>query len=249
MKDKILFVMAFMCVMVLASCGGGDDGDSSGGGYRSSIVGVWEVISFQKSSSVHVEGGCKVGDRIYFNSDGTYKDAEDTGRWSLSGNIITISLNDGSIPGYFEIKNLSSSSLELYLDYGFLQAIIKCKRVDGGSGGVTPSGPSTFYMDVNMGSRACSQTIELTNLKTSISTATSSASWLTVLKQPYSSGSPQIQIDATANPLTSSRNCTVTVTAADGDKVIITVVQKEHSQPETNDEVSDKEALSRELQF
>ena len=52
-------------------------------------------------------------------------------------------------------------------------------------------------------------------------------------------------IEVTANTATSDRNCTVTVTAADGNKVIIKVVQKGTSQasdqPQTNDEVSDQQ--------
>ena len=125
----------------------------------------------------------------------------------------------------------------------------------GGSddgGGSTPSRTSTYYMDVSMDATAGSQTIILDKLNTNVSTAVSSASWLTPTRQAYTpGGSPKIMIEATANTSTSSRNCTVTITALNGNKVIITVIQKGTSQssdqPETNDEVSDQQPYSMDL--
>lgn len=125
----------------------------------------------------------------------------------------------------------------------------------GGSdeGGGTPSRTSTYYMDVNLDAGVCSQTLVLNNLNTNVSTATSSASWLTLTRQSYTSSSPQIIIEATANTSASSRNCTVTVTATDGNRVIITVIQKGTSQstgqPETTDEVSDQQPYSMEMRI
>ena len=123
----------------------------------------------------------------------------------------------------------------------------------GGSddGGGSSSRPSTYYMDINMDAAAGSQTIVLDKLNTNVSTAVSSASWLTPTRQAYTSGSPKIMIEANANTSYSSRNCTVTVTALNGNKVIITVIQKGTSQssdqPETNDEVSDQQPYSMDL--
>ena len=123
----------------------------------------------------------------------------------------------------------------------------------GGSddGGSTPSRPSTYYMDINLEATASYQTVVLSNLKTDVSTAVSSASWLTPSRQAYTSGSPKLTIEATANTATSSRNCTVTVTATDGNKVIINVIQKGTSQtsdqPQTKDEVSDQQPYSMEV--
>ena len=123
----------------------------------------------------------------------------------------------------------------------------------GGSddGGGSSSRPSTYYMDINLEETAGSQTVVLSNLKTNVSTAISSASWLTPSRQAYTSGSPKITIEATANTASSSRNCTVTVTATDGNKVIINVIQKGTSQtsdqPQTKDEVSDQQPYSMEV--
>ena len=120
---------------------------------------------------------------------------------------------------------------------------------DGGSSGRS----ATYYMDINMDAAASSQTVVLSNLKTDVSTAVSSASWLTPSRQSYTSGSPSILLEATTNTAASSRNCTVTVTAADGNKVIITVIQKGTSQtsdqPQTNDEVSDQQPYSMEVRM
>ena len=123
----------------------------------------------------------------------------------------------------------------------------------GGSddGGGSSNRPSTYYMDINMDAAASSQTVVLSNLKTNISTAVSSASWLTPSRQAYTSGSPKITIEATVNTASSSRNCTVTVTATGGNKVIINVIQKGTSQtsdqPQTKDEVSDQQPYSMEV--
>ena len=123
----------------------------------------------------------------------------------------------------------------------------------GGSddGGGSSSRPSTYYMDINMEETAGSQTVVLNDLKKDVSTAVSSASWLTPSRQAYTSGSPKITIEATANNSTSSRNCTVTVTATNGNKVIINVIQKGTSQtsdqPQTKDEVSDQQPYSMEV--
>ena len=123
----------------------------------------------------------------------------------------------------------------------------------GGSddGGGSSNRPFTYYMDINLEATTGSQTVVLSDLKTNISTAVSSASWLTPSRQTYTSGSPKIMIEATANTAATSRNCTVTVTATDGNKVIITVIQKGTSQtsdqPQTKDEVSDQQPYSMEV--
>jgi hypothetical protein len=128
---KKLYSTIMMFAMMVAALSftacGGDDDDNEGSDVA--IVGVWEVTSCTAQSDFDVEGGIAVGDRIYFNADGTYRDSEDTGRWSKSGNTITITLNDGSIPGVFQIKKLTTTELEMLLDYGFLTATVKCKRV------------------------------------------------------------------------------------------------------------------------
>lgn len=127
----------------------------------------------------------------------------------------------------------------------------------GGGGGSDDGGSAnrtnTYYMDINMDASASSQTIELSSLKSNISTATCSATWITLARQSYTTGSPKIMIEASANTSASSRNCTITVTATDGNKVIITVIQKGTSQtsgqPQTNNEVSDQQPYSSDYRW
>jgi hypothetical protein len=116
-------------------------------------------------------------------------------------------------------------------------------------GGGSSSRPSTYYMDINLESAASSQTVVLSNLKTNVSTATSSASWLTPSRQAYTSGSPKITIEATANTSSSSRNCTVTVTTVDGgytDTAEIIVKYSVIEKQEENDTGSAKVEASKE---
>jgi hypothetical protein len=49
---------------------------------------------------------------------------------------------------------------------------------------------------------------------------------LTVIEQSYTSGPPQIKLNATANTGKDERKCNVTITANSGDKVILTVTQQ-----------------------
>ena len=130
--------------------------------------------------------------------------------------------------------------------------LTSCGGGDSDDGGGLSSKPSTYYMDVIADASAISpQTIELSNLNTNVSTAVSSVPWLNVSRESYTSGSPKITIEATANTATSGRNGTITVTATDGNKVIVTVMQKGTSQtsglPQTNDEVSDQQPYSMEI--
>ena len=125
-----------------------------------------------------------------------------------------------------------------------IMLLMSCSGGGSGDGGDNPR-TLTYYMDISIEATACSQIIVLNDLSTNVSSATSSATWLTPTRRTYTSGAPSIMIEVTADTATSDRNCTVTVTAADGNKVIITVVQKGTSQtsdqPQTNDEVSDQQ--------
>lgn len=121
----------------------------------------------------------------------------------------------------------------------------------GGSGGTSTS--KTYRMSITIDATAQNKTITLSDVKNSISSAVSSASWLTVERETYTSGSPKITISATANSQTTSRTATITVTASNNDKVILTVTQDGKEAPsitKPNDEVSYNEAYSiREASF
>ena len=238
-KDKILFVVALMCTMLLTSCGGGD---SDGGGSSADIVGVWKCTSVDTGVwGNSARSRINVGDIIIFKNDNTYTitgNYNESGEYTFNGNTLTGTSRGVTIP--YEIVTLSSTTLAIRLKE--LGLGLTFSRYSGGI-------PSTYNMNVDIDANASSKTIELTNLNTSVSTVTSSASWLTVSKQSYSSGSPKIQIQATANTSTSNRSCTVTVTATDGNKVIITINQKGNTQPEVHEEISDQKPLSVGMRF
>lgn len=84
----------------------------------------------------------------------------------------------------------------------------------------------THTQEIVMPPKASEKTVTLTQLSTDISTVENSASWLTVEKQTYSSGSPQIKLRSTDNTGTVERKCAVTITATSGDKVILSVTQQ-----------------------
>jgi len=236
MKDKILFAIALMCTMLLTSCGGGD---SDGGGSSADIVGVWKCTSVDTGGwGNSARSRINVGDIIIFKNDNTYTitgNYNESGKYTVNGNTLTGTSRGVTIP--YEIVTLSSTTLAIRLKA--LGLGLTFSRYSGGI-------PSTYNMNVDIDANASSKTIELTDLKTIIDTATSSASWLTV-SISYSSDS-RVQIKAVANTSTSSRNCTVTVTAIDGNKVIINVIQNGASdQPQTKDEVSDQQPYSMDL--
>lgn len=119
----------------------------------------------------------------------------------------------------------------------------------GSSGGVTPTTPTprTYTQSITIDANNYSQTINLSDLKTNIVSAVSSKSWVTLTRNSYTSGSPSITIDVSENTSTSSRTCDITVTASDGNKVIIHLTQQgivELPNPEKKEEYSDQQPLS-----
>ena len=124
--STIMMLAMMVAALSITACGGDDEEDAS----DNSIVGVWEVVSVDFKSSDGEGGDVKVGDRLYINADGTFRDTEDSGRWTLNGKTITfIASGDYMIPAVFEISKLSSNELVLKMDYGVFQATIKYKRV------------------------------------------------------------------------------------------------------------------------
>lgn len=114
----------------------------------------------------------------------------------------------------------------------------------GGSGGTTPR---TYTQSITIDANSYSQTIKLTELKTNIVSATSSQSWVTLTRNSYTSSSPSITIDVSENISTSSRMCDITVTASDGNVVIIHLTQQgitTTANPEKKNEYSDQEPYS-----
>ena len=138
-------LMAVFC-FVAVSCGDDDNDDAIQG--DATIVGTWEVTAVDLSSAygagdeiggfeigdIEVVDGLKVGDRVTFNANGTYQTRYETGRWSVNGNVLTMMSDDVEydeiVISYMNIKSLTSTLLDLVLDYeGFFQYEVKFKRV------------------------------------------------------------------------------------------------------------------------
>ena len=87
-----------------------------------------------------------------------------------------------------------------------------------------------FTQEVTLPASESEQTVTITKLSVGIEDIQNSAQWLTVIKQTYTSGSPQVKLGATANTSKDERKCNVTITANSGDKVILAVTQQGKSE-------------------
>lgn len=132
---KLYSTMMMLAMMVAAlgftACGGDDDVDN--GKVDSTIVGEWECTHFDSDTDYPemFESTIYVGTRVCFQSGGTYyTDYGETGRWSLKGNTLTITVNDKiSIPCDYNVTKLTATALEFTIDLGIMKASYKFKRV------------------------------------------------------------------------------------------------------------------------
>ena len=111
-----------------------------------------------------------------------------------------------------------------------------------------PYVPQTYQQTATFGSwEVGSQSVQLNNLTTAISTIENSATWLTVEKESYTGGSPSVKLTATANDDTKERSTTVTIIAENGDKVVLTVTQagRTYGIDDPHNTESDQPAYSR----
>lgn len=147
---KYLSIWAFALMAVFSfvavSCGDDDDDDEIPG--ETTIVGTWEITSSNFSTpykagdeiagfeieDIIQENGLKVGDRVTFNADGTYKTRNDTGKWSVNGNVLRMvsdELEEGeAVVTFMNIKSMTATRLELILDIeGIFKYEVKFKKV------------------------------------------------------------------------------------------------------------------------
>ena len=124
--SSIMLLAMMVAALGLTACGG-DDADDGG---DNSVVGLWEVVSIDFNGADGIESDLKIGDRLYINADGTFRNLEENGRWTLNGKTLTFIANgDYQVPAVFEISKLTSNELVLKIDYGFFKATVKYKRV------------------------------------------------------------------------------------------------------------------------
>jgi len=133
---KIYSTLTMLAMMVAAlsftACGGDDDEIDNGG--DASIVGTWECTYYDFGTDHQInldDSDLDIGDRICFKSDGTYYTSDnETGRWSQKGKTLTVAVDDEiSIPFDYKITELTSTTLEFYLDLGFAKLLYRFKRV------------------------------------------------------------------------------------------------------------------------
>jgi len=99
----------------------------------------------------------------------------------------------------------------------------------GGSGGGTGGGsytPKTYSQSVTLPAKSGELVITLSDLKSAVSSVSSSPSWLVISPQFYSSGAPTLKLEYQENTETTERVVSVTVLASSGDKVVLTITQQ-----------------------
>ena len=96
---------------------------------EANIVGVWELVSYDLEITESGDADIKVGEKWYILSDGTMNG---DCKWLLNGRQLTImdtEPKDWSIPLVCWITKLTTNTMELYINYGFVIVTLRFKRV------------------------------------------------------------------------------------------------------------------------
>lgn len=124
----LTFAIVVLVSLALTSCE--KDGTSDG-----SVVGTWEITYckfFPEMDEDDIES--LVGERITFYEDGTFSDSYDLGKWSKDGDYLTITYeemddDEFTLPTVMKITRLTSSVMEVNIDYVFVKCDLKMKKV------------------------------------------------------------------------------------------------------------------------
>lgn len=119
---------------------------------------------------------------------------------------------------------------------------------NNGSGGNNSYIPKTYNTDLTLTADAGSKTITIKEFSTAITNAICDKSWLSLVPEDYTSGSPSITINLSANTERTERSCTVTIIATNGDKITVNVIQKGRDATpleEPKNEYSNQEAFAK----
>ena len=99
---------------------------------KASIVGIWECTQYDYQTDfpevLKDTNDNRIGEKIYFNADGTYSTSEETGRWTLKESTLTV-VEENKIPVDYKIEKLTSTELELSVDIKLFKVIYKFKKV------------------------------------------------------------------------------------------------------------------------
>lgn len=133
--QKVVYDASEIDRIVFSDSGNANQGSNDNGEVpitEANIVGEWEVTYLDADvafGTLHENGG--VGSRGYFYSDGTWKGGDDYGTWTLKGNTLTMNTSKEaySLPAIYTVVSLTRNTIELQLNYGFLIATVKMKRI------------------------------------------------------------------------------------------------------------------------
>lgn len=133
--QKVVYDASEIDRIVFSDSGNANQGSNDNGEVpitEANIVGEWEVTYLDTDAAfgtLHETGG--VGSRGYFYSDGTGKGGDDYGTWTLKGNTLTMNTSKEaySLPAIYTVVSLTRTTIELQLNYGFLVATVKMKRI------------------------------------------------------------------------------------------------------------------------
>ena len=148
MKKYMSFMaFAMLAVFSLAFVSCGDDDDEDEITAEATVVGTWEVtennfqLKIKEVFGMNIEDweedeeeSLKVGDRITFYENGTYRTKNETGKWKKSGNVLRVKSDDLDEDVYtftdMTIKKLTIKVMELTLSVeGYFSYDVKMKKV------------------------------------------------------------------------------------------------------------------------
>lgn len=131
MKKLYSTIMMLAMIVALSSStcsGSSDDDDDVVVVEENSLVGVWELVSIDMNPSTSVN--LEIGDKLYFNSDGTYKDKKQEGLWILKGNFLYIISNNNSVKSdVVEVVKMTSKELIFKYESKKVTVTFKFKRL------------------------------------------------------------------------------------------------------------------------
>ena len=110
--------------------------------------------------------------------------------------------------------------------------VTACGGDGGGNNQQAPQPPKTYNQSVTLPAKGGTQNVMLNDLTSAVSSVSSTPDWLVISPQFYSSGAPSIKLETQENTTTEERRCSVTILAAAGDKVVLSVTQQASSNQE-----------------
>lgn len=248
MKQIKAIIMAVLSLVLFTACPHSDP-DS-----------ITEPQTFQRSLQVSAEKG----QQTYFANDlkAGIGDIQNTSSWLT---VTPMAYGSGSPKiqlTYEENTGGERQALVTLTDVNNNKLFLTVTQMKAGETPVNPEQPDnpgqpdnpyvpqTYQQSTTFTSwEAGSQSVKLSNLNTAVKQIDmeSGVDWLTVDRENYTSGAPSVKLTVTANEDTKERATTVTITAENDDKVVLTATQAGHTYgiDDTHNTESNQSAYSR----